>query len=109
MTSPDVLRLFLGLVLVVGVILSFGWLARRGGLAGRARGHMRVVESLGLGPRHRMVLVQIDDTWLVVGVSAGQMNVLHTLPAGAALPDLPVAPVSAFAGKLGEAWRRRQG
>lgn len=105
MNEADLLRLFLGLVLVVGLILAIGWLARRSGLQGRIQGGMRVVDTLTLGPRQRIVMVEVEKTWLVVGVTAGQMNVLHTLPAGDTLPSQPTA--SAFAGKLGQALRRR--
>jgi flagellar protein FliO/FliZ len=105
MNEADLLRLFLGLVLVVGLILAFGWLARRSGLQGRAQGNMRVVDTLALGPRQRIVILEVDKTWLVVGVTAGQMSVLHTLPAGDTPASQPIA--SAFAGKLGQALRRR--
>ncbi|AOB31050.1 hypothetical protein AKI39_10615 [Bordetella sp. H567] len=87
-------RVIVGLVVVIAAILACGWLARRAGLAGRAPGGtMRVVDSLTLGPRQRIVLVEVADTWVLVGVTAGQMNSLHTLPAGdtAAVPQAPGA------------------
>jgi flagellar protein FliO/FliZ len=53
---------------------------------------MRIVDSLNIGPRQRVVLLEVEDTWVLVGVTAGQMNVLHTLPAGAlASPQQPGA------------------
>ncbi|OZI60317.1 flagellar biosynthetic protein FliO [Bordetella genomosp. 11] len=92
-------RVILGLAVVVAAILACGWLARRAGLAGRAAGGtMRIVDSLNLGPRQRIVLVEVADTWVVVGVTAGQMNPLHTLPAGATVPapQAPTALVASF-------------
>lgn len=109
MTEAAPLRVFLGLVIVVATILACAWLARRSGFSGRAHGSvMRMVDTLSLGPRQRIVVVEIEDTWVLVGVTAGQMNVLHTLPAGTAqASQAPAAIASAFAGKLGQALRRR--
>jgi flagellar protein FliO/FliZ len=34
-----------------------------------------------VGQRERVVVVEIGDDWLVLGVAAGQVRALHTLPA----------------------------
>jgi flagellar protein FliO/FliZ len=116
-------RVIVGLIVVIAAILACGWLARRAGLAGRAPGGtMRVIDSLTLGPRQRIVLVEVADAWLLVGVTVGQMNLLHTLPAGevAAPAKQPGALVTSllarggaktgadasFASKLTQALRR---
>jgi flagellar protein FliO/FliZ len=103
MADAASLRLFVGLIVVIGAIMACGWLARRMGFAGRPQGaRMRIVDSLNLGPRQRIVLVEVQDSWLVVGVTAGQMNVLHTLPADEAdaprAPDAPAARALALFG-----------
>jgi flagellar protein FliO/FliZ len=52
-----------------------------------------------VGPRERVVIVEVEDTWLVVGVAPGRVNALHQMPKGrlAATPDAP-------AGKNFGAW-----
>jgi flagellar protein FliO/FliZ len=103
------LRTIVGLVVVVATILLLAWVARRSGLSARPSGRaMRVVDSLALGPRQRIIVVEIENTWMLVGVTAGQMTLLHTLPAGQLEGPRPaVTLASTFAGKLGEALRRR--
>jgi len=106
MTESAVARVAIGLLLVVAAILASAWLARRAGLVGRARtGLLRQVASVPLGPRQSVTVLQIEDTWLVVGVTPSQLTTLHTLPAGA-LPPAP-AELGAFAGKLAQALKRR--
>lgn len=86
--APDplaglMLRTSLGLVAVLVLIFALAWIARRWGGALRAHGAipMRVVSQLGLGSRERIVVVDVDGTWLVVGVTAHGMRTLHTMPA----------------------------
>lgn len=68
------------LVLVVGLILALAWLAKRlPGLAGTSNPALRVVGSLSIGPRERVVVVAIGDTQLLLGVGAGGTRTLHTL------------------------------
>ena len=84
----------LALVLVVGLILALGWIARRlPGFRGAGNTNaLRVVSSLSLGPRERVVVVAVGETQLLIGVGAGGMRTLHTLeqplptPAPAATP-----------------------
>jgi flagellar protein FliO/FliZ len=79
------------LVLVIGLILLLGWLAKRmPGLGGaRSNSALRVVGSLALGPRDRVVVVAVGDTQLLLGVGSGGTRTLHTLT-----EPLPVAPES---------------
>ncbi|WP_059412375.1 flagellar biosynthetic protein FliO [Cupriavidus basilensis] len=75
----------LGLFAVIALILLLAWLARRAGLVRHGQGGtMKVVGSTALGPRQRLVMVEVGDTCLVLGVSAGEIRTLHTLPAQAA-------------------------
>ncbi|HLT44296.1 MAG TPA: flagellar biosynthetic protein FliO [Luteimonas sp.] len=71
------------LVLVVGLILALSWLARRmpglGGAAGVGHPSLRIVGALALGPRDRLVVVEVGDTQLLLGVGAGGTRTLHTL------------------------------
>jgi len=48
---------------------------------------MKIIGGVALGPRERIVLVEIGNEWLVVGIVPGQIRTLHRLEKGAALPD----------------------
>ncbi|ANN78279.1 flagellar biosynthetic protein FliO [Bordetella flabilis] len=108
MADAAPLRVFLGLIVVIGAILLCGWIARRAGLAGRAQGGaLRVVHSLNVGPRQRIVLVEVENARLLVGVTPGQMNLLHTLPPGEPVVAQTPGPLAGtFAARLGQALRR---
>ena len=85
----------LGMLLVLGLIFLFAWMAKRFGLQ-RLGGSpvVKVISSSMLGQRERVVVLEVGATWLVLGVTASQINTLHTLPA----PVLPVTPAPPDAG-----------
>ncbi|MES1923778.1 flagellar biosynthetic protein FliO [Salinisphaera sp. T31B1] len=81
-------RTSIGLIAVIAVILLCAWLLR---CFNGARGHnpelLKVVASRAVGQRERVVVVEIDDQWLVLGVTPSQVNTLHTLVAQASAQD----------------------
>ncbi len=85
----------LGMLLVLGLIFLCAWLARRFGLQ-RLGGPqlVKVVSSAVVGQRERVVVVEVGGAWLVLGVTAHQVNALHTLAAQA----LPAAHEASAAG-----------
>lgn len=92
----------LALVMVVGLILALAWLAKRmpGFRGGSANSALRVVGSLALSPRERLVVVAVGDTQLVLGVGAGGTRTLHTL--SEPLPMAETAGAPAFAQLLSQ-------
>jgi len=100
-----------GMLVVLGLIFLCAWLARRFGLPRLAGGQaVKVVASTAVGTRERVVVVEVADTWLVLGVTPSQVNALHTLPAQAAAPQPPsaaAAPGAAFAARLLQALERK--
>ncbi|KAA0183115.1 flagellar biosynthetic protein FliO [Cupriavidus gilardii] len=92
----------LGLFAIIALILGLAWLARRAGLVRHVQGGaMKVVGSTSLGARQRLLLVEVGDTWLVLGVSAGEIRTLHTLPAGSATPGEAIAAMAGTGGMRG--------
>ncbi|MBD2816208.1 flagellar biosynthetic protein FliO [Xenorhabdus sp. Flor] len=65
------------------LIFFMTWLIRRLGLSPvKNKNHrlLNVKASCSLGPKERIVVVEIEDSWLVLGVTSQQINVLHQLP-----------------------------
>ncbi|HOL64363.1 MAG TPA: flagellar biosynthetic protein FliO [Accumulibacter sp.] len=78
------LQTLLSLALVIGLIFAAAYFLRRinGGRGFGGNGPLRVVGGLLLGPRERIVVLEIGEHWLVVGLTPGRMQTLHTLPKG---------------------------
>lgn len=78
----------LGLVLIIGLLLVTLMALKRFGARfhGAQTQGLKVISGLSVGARERILLVEVGDTWLVVGVTTTQIRTLHTLPKGS-LPD----------------------
>ncbi|TMS59752.1 flagellar biosynthetic protein FliO [Imbroritus primus] len=91
----DWIRLFGGLFFVLGMIVFAAWalrrLQQRGGPAGSQRQVLRVVGHHALGMKEKLVVVEIEDTWLVLGMTPASITTLHTLPRPAAAATEPGA------------------
>ena len=82
-SDGSMLQVLLGLVVVLAVIAGAAWLLKRFG--GMARGPANIVKVIGgsaVGQRERVVLVEVGDTWLVIGVAPGHVTALHSMPKG---------------------------
>jgi flagellar protein FliO/FliZ len=100
-TSGALLQGLFGLLIVLAALAVFFWFLRRlsPGQSG-AQGAVKVVGGVMLGPRERLVVVEVGDTWLLLGVGGGQVNTLHTLPRPANYTPSPREPLPGFADKL---------
>lgn len=113
-TSGALFQGLLGLVMVLAALAVFFWFLRRfsPGQTG-AQGAVKVVGGVMLGPRERLVVVEVGETWLLLGVGGGQVNTLHTLPKpegySPAVHDAFPAHLPRFADKLKELLSKRQG
>ena len=82
-----------GLAVVLALIFLCAWVARRLGLQKHNSGRLvKVIASTSIGQRERVVVVEIGGTWLALGVTPGQIQSLHTMPAQelAEEPRLPM-------------------
>jgi flagellar protein FliO/FliZ len=65
----------LSLLVVVGCIVLGAWLLRRSPMlkGARTKGRLKVLSTLALGPRERIVLVETGRSHLLIGVSPAGM------------------------------------
>ncbi|SFZ79397.1 flagellar protein FliO/FliZ [Chitinimonas taiwanensis DSM 18899] len=102
------LQVFLALGLVIAAIFLAAWLMRRlspGHFAGAAQ--LRVVGGVMVGQKERVVVVELADTWLVLGVTSAQVSTLHTL-AKPEKADITSVQTNPFAERLAAALRLRK-
>ena len=80
LSASSAFEISLGLVLVIGAIVLCAWLVRRVfRIAPGVSRHLKIVAGLALGTRERIVLLQVGETQLLVGVSPGRIQTLHVL------------------------------
>jgi len=81
-------QLLLGLLLVIGLIFLLAWLLRRvQQLKPRGGQVIKLLSSQALGPRDRLVLVQVGNEQILLGLSAGRITPLHVLKEPVHLAD----------------------
>lgn len=97
------LQMLFGLGVVLAAIGATAWLLRRlaPGQVGRS-GDLHVVAAVAVGPKERVVLVDIAETRLVLGVAQGQVTLLHQLPRPDDLGAAGTPEPNAFVDRLKE-------
>ncbi len=79
-SSGSIVQIIFSLLLVLAAIALAGWMLKRVNTTKLGSGNLlRILGSVAIGQRERIVLVEVEDTWLVVGVGPGQIRTLHTL------------------------------
>ena len=73
-------QLVIGLMIVVLGILALAWFLRRMNLVNAgAGGALRVLGGVSVGQRERIVLLQVGEKQMLVGVAPGSVRMLHEL------------------------------
>ncbi len=92
LSGTELLSMSMNLLLVIGAILLFGWIySRSQGLRAARNGHFRVLAAQPLGAKEKVVLLQVGEQQVVVGISPGGMNTLL-------VPEKPVVPLAPASG-----------
>ena len=80
-TTPSLFGAVFALLLVLALIVGLGWLLKRlPGSGFRPSEGLKLVTSLNVGARERLVVVEVNGQQLLLGVTAGSINTLHVLP-----------------------------
>lgn len=94
-------QMVLGLAAVLGVIFGLAWLARRFNLnVAGASGSLRVVSAMTVGPKEKILVVEVEDKRLLLGVTSQQITLLQVLEGEAPNPVTSAASAGGFAEKM---------
>ncbi|MGV3654100.1 MAG: flagellar biosynthetic protein FliO [Noviherbaspirillum sp.] len=113
MDTASVLQVLVSLGLVLGLLALAAWALKRLGAARIAgAGVVKVVGGVAVGNRERIMVVEVADQWIVVGVAPGRVSALSAMPRqeGAA-PDSAAAAAApgGFPAWLKQSMDRRNG
>ncbi|MEH6625199.1 MAG: flagellar biosynthetic protein FliO [Motiliproteus sp.] len=104
-SAESAAELMIGLGLVVALIFALAWFARRlGGVGGFSHPQLKVVASVAMGTRERLVLVQAGEQQLLLGVAPGRINLIQAFDQAIINPQ--ETPASQFAARLKDAMGR---
>jgi flagellar protein FliO/FliZ len=98
----SLVQVLFGLLMIIGLIGAAAWLLRRlGPMPGSANGALRVLGGLSMGARERVVLIQVGQTQLLLGVAPGRVQALHVLETPV-VPAPAAGPAGGFAERLAQ-------
>ena len=99
-SSGNIVQIIFSLLLVLAAILLVAWLLKRMNVAQQGSGNLlKVLGGVAVGQRERIVLIEVNDTCLVVGVGPGQIRTLHTFQKQEDMGQDAAASSSQSAGK----------
>lgn len=96
-TASTIGSTFVSLFVVIVLIFALAWVARRLGGVGPARsaGPLKVLASLSLGMKERVLLIEAGDAQLLLGQTPAGITLLQKLDSKIEMPlpaDKPNAP-----------------
>ncbi|MNE63401.1 Flagellar protein FliO [compost metagenome] len=101
--SGQLAQMVFGLLLVVGLIFFLAWLLRRmQGTAVKGGQVIEIVGSRAIGPRDRLLLVQVGKEQILIGHTPGSIEALHVLAEPVEVPASARQATPEFAQRLME-------
>ena len=78
---PYILQIFGSFIAVVAFILFLAWLMKKTGrFSASGNRNIKIISSMSLGMREKIVVVNVEGVNIVVGVAPGQIRTLHVSP-----------------------------
>lgn len=111
-SAGNLLQVLLGLVVVLGMMAAAAWALKRFGAARISSGApVKIVGGIAVGSRERIMVVEVADQWIVVGVAPGRISTLSTMPRqeNTAAPDAATTPAKNFSTWLKQTIDKRNG
>ncbi len=103
-SAGNLLQVLFGLVVVLALMAGAAWALKRFGLTKAAMGApVKIVGGVSVGNRERIIVVEVADQWIVVGVAPGRVSTLSTMPRQENAAPLETMP----AGKNFSAWLKQ--
>ena len=93
-SAGSMIQVFAGLALVLALVIGAAMLTRRfGRVPGLSSNAIKTVAAAAVGTRERVVLLEVGESWVLVGVAPGQVRALATLPRSNIAVGTEAAPV----------------
>jgi len=94
LAGGDVLSLVLSLGVVLAVIYVLAALVKRMNFKFQQQGSMKVMGNLSLGPKERLVIVEVGQQQLLLGVTSHSIHLIKELPEPLVLKQPPSSVTS---------------
>jgi flagellar protein FliO/FliZ len=99
-SGAELIRVLISLLGVIALIFFVGWLSRRAQVRVRLGGRkIRVIESMPVGIKEKVMLLEVGGTQILVGASpTGGLRTLHVLTTPVADDATPAAAAPTIRG-----------
>ena len=106
-SSGYLIKLTAGLLIVVVLIFGLAWLMKKLQLTQNTHnGLIKIVSAISVGQRDRIALIQVGDEQVLVGLTPGRMQTLHTLKNKVTAEPSAEEPVAGFSEKFNQLLNR---
>ncbi len=96
----ELLGMGISMAIVVAAILLLGWFYSRSRLAGSGPSDLiNVIATRALGPKERLMVVEVADQQLLIGMTSTSVQTLHVFDTPISIPE-PAAESSSFSARL---------
>lgn len=96
----ELLGMGISMAIVVAAILLLGWFYSRSRLAGNGPSDLiNVVATRALGPKERLMVIEVADQQLLIGMTSTSVQTLHVFDTPITVPETPAASES-FSARL---------
>jgi flagellar protein FliO/FliZ len=108
-SSSYLIKLTVGLLVVVGLVFLLAWLVKKMQLVQSSNnGLIKIVSAISVGQRERIALIQVGEEQLLIGLTPGRIDKLHTLEKAIETANQPVVASSTFQQKFQQLLNREK-
>jgi flagellar protein FliO/FliZ len=80
-STGGIFQILIVLLLVLGLMVGAAWLLKKFNASGiTSQGEVKIVGGVAVGNRERIMVVEVADQWIVVGVTSSNISALSTMP-----------------------------
>jgi len=80
LSNANIIQVVAGLLFVLLMVIVIAWMVRRvGGIRLSGGNGLNIICGMSMGARDRVVLLQVGEEQVLIGVSPGRIQTLHVL------------------------------